>query len=111
MGNHVIHVEVLGKDAPALQRFYSKVLGWTFNTDNPGGYGMAQVGDLAAGVGPSSDGGPGHVTFYVHGDDPQGILDRAAAAGGRVIMPLTQVAPETKIALFADPEGHIVGVM
>lgn len=111
MGNQVIHVEVLGRDAPALQAFYSSVLGWTFDTSNPGGYGMAQVGELAAGVGASNDGGPGHVTFYVRGDDPQGILDRAAAAGGQVIMPLTDVTPETKIALFADPEGHIVGVM
>jgi predicted enzyme related to lactoylglutathione lyase len=31
--------------------------------------------------------------------------------GGRVIMPLTEVAPETKVALFTDPEGHIVGLM
>ena len=25
-------------------------------------------------------------------------------------MPLTEVAPETTIALFADPEGHVVGI-
>jgi predicted enzyme related to lactoylglutathione lyase len=35
----------------------------------------------------------------------------AGASGGRVIMPLTEVAPETTIALFADPEGHVVGIM
>jgi hypothetical protein len=28
-----------------------------------------------------------------------------------VIMPLTEVAPETTVALFADPEGHVVGIM
>jgi predicted enzyme related to lactoylglutathione lyase len=114
MGSHVIHVEVLGKDGAALQRFYGDVLGWTFDTDNPGGYGMARgvgEGDLAAGIGTSSDGGPGHVTFYVHADDAQAVLDRAVAAGGRVIMPLTQIAPETTIGLFADPEGHVVGIM
>ena len=55
--------------------------------------------------------GAGNVTFYVHADDPQGVLDKATAAGGRVIMPLTEVAPETTIALFADPEGHVVGLM
>jgi hypothetical protein len=26
-------------------------------------------------------------------------------------MPLTEVAPETTVALFADPEGHVVGLM
>ena len=34
------------------------------------------------------------------------LLDR-----GVVLMPLTEVAPETNVALFADPEGHVVGIM
>ncbi len=111
MGNEVIHVEVVGKDAAKLQSFYQDVLGWSLDTNNPGGYGMARWGDFTAGIGPSNDGGPGHVTFYVHADDPQGVLAKAEAAGGRVIMPLTEVAPDTKVALFADPEGHVVGLM
>jgi predicted enzyme related to lactoylglutathione lyase len=111
MSNDVIHVEVVGRDGGSLQSFYSQVFGWRFDTDNPGGYGMARLGELTAGVGASNDGGPGHVTFYVHADDPKDVLARAEAAGGRVIMPLTEVAPETTIALFADPEGHVVGLM
>jgi predicted enzyme related to lactoylglutathione lyase len=111
VGNNVIHVEVVGKDGATLQKFYSDVLGWSFDTNNPGGYGMIRQTDLSVGVGTSNDGGSGHVTFYVNSDDPQGVLDRAAAAGGRVLMPLTEVAPETTVALFADPEGHIIGIM
>ena len=112
MGNKVIHVEVTGKNGPALQKFYSDVFGWSLNTDNPGGYGMYRQGDgLTGGVGPAAEGQPAGVTFYVHTDDPQGTLDRATAAGGRVLMPLTEVAPETTIALFADPEGHVIGIM
>lgn len=110
MGNHVIHVEVTGKDSAKLQTFYKDVFGWTFDTTNPN-YGMARWGDLSAGVGAAQDGGPGFVTFYVHSDDPKGVLAKAEASGGRVIMPLTEVAPETTIALFADPEGHVVGLM
>ena len=112
MGNHVIHVEVVGKDGPKLQKFYSDVLGWSLDTNNPDGYGMNRdTPGLTAGIGNSSDGGPGHVTFYIHSDDPQGVLDSVAKNGGQVIMPLTTVAPETTIALFADPEGHVVGIM
>jgi len=111
MGSNVIHVEVVGKDGAKLQKFYSDVLGWSFDTNNPGGYGMIRQGDLSAGVGTSNDGGAGHVTFYINSDDPQGVLDKAAANGGQVIMPLTEVAPETTVALFADPEGHIIGIM
>ena len=112
MAAHVIHVEVTGKDGTALQSFYSKVFGWQFDTNNPGGYGMYRSGEgVDSGVGVAQDGGPGFVTFYVHTDDPAGTLRQVEALGGRVIMPLTEVAPETNIALFADPEGHVVGLM
>ncbi len=111
MGAKIIHVEVTGKDGAKLQKFYSDVFGWSLDTNNPGGYGMERQGDMTAGIGAANDGGAGHVTFYVHTDDPAAVLAKAASSGGRVIMPLTEVAPETIVALFADPEGHIVGLM
>lgn len=111
MAAKIVHVEVVGKDGPALQKFYSDVFGWDLDTNNPGGYGMVRQGEMTGGIGPTQNGEPGHVTFYVHADDPAGTLRRAEELGGRVIMPLTEVAPETTVALFADPEGHIVGLM
>jgi predicted enzyme related to lactoylglutathione lyase len=66
---------------------------------------------IAGGIGDAQEGTPGGVTFYVHTEDPAGTLRKVEAAGGRVLMPLTEVAPETTIALFADPEGHVVGIM
>jgi predicted enzyme related to lactoylglutathione lyase len=111
MAAHVIHVEVVGADGPALQKFYGDVFSWQLDTNNPGGYGMFRDENLTAGLGRSQDGGPGHVTFYVHVDDPEATLRRVEELGGRVIMPLTEVAPETNVALFTDPEGHIVGLM
>jgi uncharacterized protein len=112
MGATVVHVEVTGKNGEALQEFYKDVLGWSLDTNNPGGYGMYRQGDgLTGGIGATQDGSAGQVTFYVHADDPQAILDKVAARGGQVVMPLTEVAPETTIALFADPEGHVVGIM
>jgi predicted enzyme related to lactoylglutathione lyase len=111
MGAKIVHVEVTGKDGAGLQKFYSDVFGWTLDTNNPGGYGMERQGEMSAGIGAANDGGAGNVTFYVHTDDPNGALAKVTANGGRVIMPLTEVAPETNIALFADPEGHIVGLM
>jgi predicted enzyme related to lactoylglutathione lyase len=111
MAAKIIHVEVAGKDGPALQRFYSEVLGWDLDTNNPGGYGLLRQGEMTAGIGPSQDGSAGHVTFYVHADDPSATLRKVEELGGRVIMPLTEVAPETTIALFSDPEGHVVGIM
>jgi predicted enzyme related to lactoylglutathione lyase len=111
MGNQVVHVEVVGKDGAKLQQFFQEVFGWQLDTNNPGGYGMYRQDGLSGGIGAAQDGSPGHVTFYVHAEDPEGVLRRVEAAGGRVLMPLTEVAPETTVALFADPEGHVVGLM
>ena len=114
MGAKVIHVEVVGKDGPALQKFYNEIFDWNLDTSNPGGYGMVrgEAGEaLTGGIGATQDGSGGHVTFYVHADDPKGVLKKVEQLGGKVIMPLTEVAPETTVALFADPEGHIVGLM
>ena len=112
MGAQVIHVEVTGKDGAKLQQFFKDVFGWSIDTNNPGGYGMYRQDDgLTGGIGAAQDGGAGGVTFYVHTDDPKGTLAKAEAAGGRILMPLTEVAPETTIALFADPEGHVIGIM
>ena len=112
MGSHVVHFEVTGKDGKKLQSFYSDVFGWKIDTNNPGGYGMVrQENSLTGGIGAAQQGSQGGVTFYVHTDDPKATLAKIEKLGGRVLMPLTEVAPETTIALFADPEGHVVGLM
>ena len=108
----VIHVEVTGKDGPALPKFYSAIFNWKLDTDLPAGYGMARgEAGFTSGIGPTRDGSAGQVTFYVHSEDPQGVLNRVEQLGGRVLMPLTEVAKDTTIALFADPEGHVIGIM
>ncbi len=108
----VIHVEVTGKDGPALQKFYSDIFNWELETGLPGGYAMARdESGFTSGFGPTQDGSAGMVTFYVHAEDPQGVLRRVEELGGKIIMPLTEVANDTTIALFADPEGHVVGIM
>ncbi len=109
----VIHYEVVGKDGPALQKFYSDLFGWKLDTNNPGGYGFVPTpaDDIRGGIGATPDGSAGHVTFYVETDDPQATLNDVERLGGKVIMPLTEVAPDTTVALFADPEGHVVGLM
>ncbi|HET7465123.1 MAG TPA: VOC family protein [Candidatus Dormibacteraeota bacterium] len=112
MGSHVIHFEVTGKDGKKLQSFYSEAFGWKIDTNNPGGYGMIrQENSLTGGIGAAQQGSPGGVTFYIHTDDPKATLAKIETLGGRVLMPLTEVAPETTIALFADPVGHVVGLL
>ena len=69
MAHNVIHFEVLGQDAAALQRFYGEAFGWEMQDVMDGGYYMVNTGGgIAGGVG-SAMGGAGHVTFYVEVDD------------------------------------------
>ena len=113
MGSHVVHFEVTGKDGKKLQKFYSDAFGWKLDTNNPGGYGMvrSEGNGITGGIGDAQPGTQGGVTFYVHTENPKATLDKIEQLGGKVLMPLTQVAPETTIALFADPEGHVIGLM
>jgi hypothetical protein len=81
------------------------------NTDNPMNYGM--VGDmeegLTGGIGQTPD-GSSMVTSYVGVDDITAYLDKAVSLGGKVFMPETEVMDGVVIGLFADPEGHIIGL-
>jgi uncharacterized protein len=110
MGNAVTWFEVLGRDAKALQEFYSNLFGWQLEDYN--GYGMVTNPErgIGGGIGEAQGGGPGHVTFYVSVDDPQAALDKAEQLGGKTVAPVTEMEMVT-FALFADPEGHVVGVV
>jgi predicted enzyme related to lactoylglutathione lyase len=110
--NKVIHFEIVGKDGPALQKFYSDLFGWNLDTNNPGGYGMSSANQtgVVVGVGASPDGSSGHVTGYVAVADVDAALARATELGGRVIMPKYSPGPGAVLGLLADPEGHVLGV-
>ena len=51
------------------------------------------------------------MTVYIEVGDPQAYLDKASQAGGKMIMPVTQITPEVTIAMFTDPGGHVVGLL
>jgi uncharacterized protein len=109
MGNPVTWFEVVGKDGAALQKFYSDAFGWELQ-DAGMGYGMMTQPEqgIGGGIGESPE-GDGHVTFYVEVDDPQAALDKVESLGGRTVVPVTEMEMVT-FALFADPEGHVVGI-
>jgi uncharacterized protein len=111
MSSAVTHFEIVGKDLAKLRSFYGELFGWKTQSIPEVNYAMVEKeGEgIAGGIGQSQDGGPGHVTFYVSTDDPQASLDKAVALGGSVIMPVTEL-PQVTIALFADPEGHVIGL-
>jgi predicted enzyme related to lactoylglutathione lyase len=62
-------------------------------------------------VGAGPEGYEGHVTFYVEVPDAEAALARAGELGGTRVMGPDQVMEGLVIGQFADPEGHVVGVV
>jgi predicted enzyme related to lactoylglutathione lyase len=112
MSHPVVHFEILGKDGKALQDFYAGLFGWNINTDNPMNYGMVDTGNgsgINGGVGNGD--GSSWATFYVESDDLKGSLAKAEELGGKTIVPPQELPMGISIALFEDPEGHVVGLV
>jgi predicted enzyme related to lactoylglutathione lyase len=113
MPNPVVHFEVLGRDGEKLRQFYADAFGWQME-EAAAGYAMALPGGgggINGGVGKTDDGGPGYVTFYVEVDDLDEMLNKLESLGGRRLMGPMDVPDGPTIAMFADPEGHPVGLV
>jgi predicted enzyme related to lactoylglutathione lyase len=119
MGRPVVHFEILGKDGPKLQRYYSELFDWQFDANNPMNYGVvAREGNLSpegvgigGGVASSPEGYDGHVTFYVEVPDVEAALAKAASLGGSRLMGPEKVMEGLELGLFTDPEGHLIGLV
>ena len=114
MAAPVVHFEVNGKDLGTLTSFYSRVFGWEMHEAMPGSYALAHAKDgdkgIDGGIGAGSEVQAPGVIFYMEVPDPQASLEEVVAAGGTVVMPLTDMGMVT-YALFADPEGHVLGIV
>lgn len=113
MGNAVVHFEVCAPDDGPLVAFYGKVFGWGLHDFPGGGYTLIDTlggGGINGGIGKSQAGEPWS-TFYVETDDLQAALDHATALGGRTVMPVTDFGGAVTTAMFADPDGLLVGLV
>ncbi len=113
MGQPVVHFEVQGEDRDALTRFYQQLFGWK-TTDVPEmNYTLVETqgeGGINGGIGTTPPGAPGGITFYVQSDDIAGSLAYVQELGGRTVAGPIDMPDGHKWALFADPEGHVVGL-
>ncbi|TMD56801.1 MAG: VOC family protein [Chloroflexi bacterium] len=109
----VTHFEINAQDAAATQKFYKDLFGWGIDTNNPQSYGMIDTKTkgtgINGGIGASQD-GRSFVTFYVETDDPGSLLDKAERLGGRRVMEPMDAGQGLIYALFADPEGNVIGL-
>lgn len=113
MSHPVMYFEVSGKDADKLSEFYGSLFDWSINTDPESGYGYvdAVAPGVGGGIAPTTDGSVGNVTVYVATPDIPSTLARVGALGGSTILPRTEVSEHIVIGAFADPDGHVIGLV
>jgi uncharacterized protein len=115
MGNPVVHFEVVGRDARALESFYKDAFDWRMEEAMPNPYyAMAHPdseGGINGGIGQAMGDSAGHVTFYVGVPDLEAALSKIEGLGGSTVMGPMDIPEGPSIAMFSDPEGHVVGLL
>ncbi|MBN2908450.1 VOC family protein [Polycladomyces sp. WAk] len=103
--------EINAKNPREVKGFYESVFGWKIADDD--GESLNISGDEAGINGhifrwPHEH--PPYITFYVKVENIQATLDKVTQAGGKVMMPETEIPGDGTFALFTDPEGHVMGI-
>jgi uncharacterized protein len=119
--NAISWFEIPANDLARAQKFYETIFGLTmapidmpnikmrmFPIDDMMGVGGAVV-DSGGFHKPSATDGP---LIYLNGNpDLQNVLDKVEPAGGKVIVPKTEISPEYGyMAVFIDTEGNRIGL-
>lgn len=122
MKNAISWFEIPATDLSRAQKFYETIFGITLSALDlpnikmrmfPLDDMMNQVGGAIVDSGgfhkPSTTDGP---LIYLNGNpDVQNVLDKIEAAGGKIVVPKTEISPDYGyIAVFIDTEGNRIAL-
>lgn len=112
MAHPVVHAEIRSTDPDATRSFYADLFGWKIASEGAfPGYTFIDTG-MEGGpyvaIGPRQ-GPEDEVLFFVAVEDVAGTLTKAEGLGGTIIQTAQEV-PGTIFGVFADAQGHRVGV-
>jgi predicted enzyme related to lactoylglutathione lyase len=111
MPHPVIHAEIRSDDPDATRAFYADLFGWSVASEGGfPGYTFIDTGEggAAVAIGPRQS-SEDEVLFFVSVDDVAATLSRAEELGGTITQPAQEV-PGVTFGVFADAQGHKVGV-
>ena len=109
----ICYLEIPAITADASAEFYSGIFGWTVRTRGDGALAFDDAGGGVSGTWvKESDRTPDEQTrIYIMVDDISETLKKIESAGGRVLTPRTDIAPNSgAFAAFADPAGTEFGL-
>lgn len=115
MQNTITWFEIPVADLPRATAFYGAVLDRQFNSEVFHGTpmtvlkapGLSGALVVQANRKPSTE---GSLVYLDTGKELDTVLSRITKAGGRVVMPRTEIGPQGSIAVMQDTEGNHVGL-
>jgi predicted enzyme related to lactoylglutathione lyase len=108
----VVHAEIRSQDPDTTRRFFADLFGWKVASEGAfPGYTFIDTGvegGTFVAISPRQS-AEDEVLFFVAVEDVEATLARAEELGGSVVQPAQHV-PGTSFGVFADAQGHKVGV-
>lgn len=112
MPNPIVHAEIRSEDPDATRSFFANLFGWKVASEGGfPGYTFIDTGvdgPPATAIGPRQ-GPEDEVLFFVGVEDVAATLKKAEELGGTITQPAQEV-PGVTFGVFADAQGHKVGV-
>jgi uncharacterized protein len=112
MPHPVIHAEIRSADPDATRAFFADLFGWKVASEGAfPGYTFIDTGvegGTYVAISPRQA-ADDEVLFFVGVEDVDATLARAVELGGSIVQP-TQQVPGTSFGVFADAQGHRIGV-
>jgi uncharacterized protein len=112
MAHPVVHAEIRSADPDKTREFFADLFGWKIASEGAfPGYTFIDTGvpgGTYVAISPRQT-AEDEVLFFVAVEDVAATLERAEQLGGRIIQPAQHV-PGTSFGVFADAQGHKIGV-
>jgi predicted enzyme related to lactoylglutathione lyase len=112
MAHPVVHAEIRSENPDATRQFFADLFGWKVASEGAfPGYTFIDTGVEGSpyvAISPRQS-TEDEVLFFVAVDDVDATLQKAERLGGTIVQPAQHV-PGTSFGVFADAQGHKVGV-
>jgi predicted enzyme related to lactoylglutathione lyase len=112
MPHPVVHAEIRSADPDATRAFFADLFGWKVASEGAfPGYTFIDTGvegGTYVAISPRQA-AEDEVLFFVAVEDVAATLAKAVELGGSIVQPVQRV-PGTSFGVFADAQGHQIGI-
>jgi predicted enzyme related to lactoylglutathione lyase len=107
----IVHIDIPAANRHTSAKFYADLFGWGVQHYEEMRYSTFQAGNVNGGYPDLSENRKaGEVIVYIDSTDIAADLKKIEAAGGKVVLPKTDIPGWGSYALFNDPAGNTLAL-